>query len=99
MFPHDHELLDEDSEIMSPEGKRMEKVLDEVLQSPFRNTPLINRIHGYIFVFDKTNKKSFYSMMCLIETVKELEKQSKTKSGFSPKILVIGNKSDLQDNK
>ena len=56
MFPHDHALLDEDVDQMSEQGKKMEKVLDEVLQSPFKNIPLVNRIHGYIFVFDKTNK-------------------------------------------
>ena len=76
----------------------MEKVLDQVLQSPFSDQPLINRVHGFILMFDKSDKKSFQSLVCLIETLHELQKQFKHQSDFQPSIIIIGNKSDLKQN-
>ena len=75
MFPFDNELIDQDPSTISQQGKRMEKVLDQVLQSPFSNLPLVNRIHGFIMMFDRSDKKSFQSLVCLVETLHELEKQ------------------------
>lgn len=110
MFPHDHPLLNEESELMQTEAKAMEEKLDEVIKSPYGTKDLINRIHAYVFVFDNSNRKTFQNMKCMIETVVELEKtkrkgdsakQSKgSKKGsveqsFYPKKLVIGNKKDL----
>ena len=60
MFPHDHPLLNEESELMQSDAKEMEKKLDEVIKSPYESKEaLINRIHAYIFVFDNSNKKTF----------------------------------------
>ena len=75
MFPHDHPLLNEESELMQKDAKSMEEKLDEVIKSPYdTEKPLIDRIHAYIFVFDNSNKKTFQNMKCMIETVVELEK-------------------------
>ena len=36
MFPHDHPLLDEETELMSDQAKAMEEKLDEYIKSPFK---------------------------------------------------------------
>jgi hypothetical protein len=36
MFPHDHPLLDEETELMSEQAKAMEEKLDEYIKSPFK---------------------------------------------------------------
>lgn len=67
------------------------------------------RIHAYIFVFDCSNKRTFDSLMCIIDTIHQLEKGKKKGAGgkakkgaaqpFFPKKIVIGNKKDLKVNK
>jgi hypothetical protein len=66
MFPHDHPAMDQETALMSPEAKEMARKLDEVIKSPFpaekkgeAPTPLIDRIHAYMFVFDSSNKRTF----------------------------------------
>lgn len=66
------------------------------------------RIHAYIFVFDCSNKRTFDSLMCIIDTIHQLEKGKKKGAGgkskkggkqpFFPKKIVIGNKKDLKVN-
>ena len=66
------------------------------------------RIHAYIFVFDCSNKRTFDSLMCIIETIHQLEKGKKKGAGgskkkgpppFFPKKIVVGNKKDLKVNR
>lgn len=87
MFPHDHPAMDQETALMGQEAKEMARKLDEVIKSPFpndkdKNPPkLIDRIHAYMFVFDSSNKRTFQSMMCMIETINELEKSKKKGAG------------------
>jgi len=119
MFPHDHPWLDEEPELMPESAKEMEEFLEKVIQQPYNKKkdkegkteapPLIENIHAYMFVYDSSNKKTFQSMMCMIETISELEKANKkgggTKSGkkelpaFFPRKIVVGNKKDLRKNR
>lgn len=121
MFPHDHPFLDEDEQLMGEEAKEMERELSEVIKNPFPKNkeeetehPFGTRVHAYIFVYDYSNKRTFDSMLCMLETIKELEKsqkkgsdlasKSKKKEGSKsgpvfPKMIVIGNKKDLQKNR
>ena len=115
MFPHDHPFMDEEPELMGPTAKAMTEKLNQVIKSPFEGTytdkALIDRIHAYMFVYDSSNKRTFQSMFCMIETIMELEK-SKKKGGalkagkkkaentqYYPKKIVVGNKKDLKKNK
>lgn len=102
LFPHDHPFLDEDMALMGDAAKEMTKKLDEIVQSPYDSTTgIIDRIHAYIFVYDSSNKRTFTSMMCMLENIEQREK-SKRKSGgkyFFPKKIIVGNKKDLRKNK
>ena len=50
-------------------------------------------------MFDKSNKSSFQSVSCLLETLHELQKQyQKSDNFYRPSIIVIGNKADLKAN-
>lgn len=103
--------MDEEIELMSKEAKAMEVMLSDVIKSPFSAEPLIERTHAYIFVFDSSNKRTFQSMLCMLETIKELEKTKKKDGGlksnkkkegsapYFPKMIVIGTKKDLKKQK
>ena len=62
-----------------------------------------------MFVYDSSNKRTFQSMMCMVEVVSELEKAKKKGLGskgsgkanakFFPKKIVVGNKRDLRKNR
>ena len=66
-----------------------------------------------MFVYDASNKRTFESMMCMVEVISELEKakkkgQSVKKGGskksekntaFFPKMIVVGNKKDLRKDR
>ena len=70
---------------------------------------MIDRVHGYIFVYDSSNKRTFTSMMCMLETIVDLENSKRKSQGkgggkappkfFYPKKIVVGNKKDLRRNK
>lgn len=117
MFPHDHPLLNEEEQLMGEEAKEMERELSDIIKNPYAKEkdeealPFELRVHAYIFVYDYSNKRTFDSMLCMLETIKELEKSQKkgtelnqnkskkkdTKAGLVfPKMIVIGNKKDLQ---
>ena len=34
----------------------------------------MEKIHAYMFVYDSSNKRTFESMKCMLETIVELEK-------------------------
>lgn len=75
--------MDEEIELMGPEAREMEKKLSEIIKSPYEATiPFIERIHAYIFIYDSSNKRTFASMLCMIETIKELEKTKKKGGGL-----------------
>lgn len=59
----------------------MEKKLNEVIQNGSKETPPMEKIHAYVFVYDSSNKRTFESMKCMLETIVELEKQKKKESG------------------
>lgn len=51
-----------------------------------------------MFVFDASNKYTFDTLLCLIETIKEIEKserRGKKAMQYQPKKIVIANKKDL----
>jgi len=55
-----------------------------------------------MFVFDSSNKFTFETLTCLIETIKEIEKserRGKKAMLYAPKKIVIGNKKDLKKRK
>ena len=115
MFPHDHPYLDEEKLLMADAATEMNDKLEEVVRSPFtienqvtkEPIPMIDRIHGYIFVYDSSNKRTFTSMMCMLETINDLEASNRKREGdnaknskiFYPKKIVVGNKKDLRRNK
>jgi len=57
-----------------------------------------DKIHGYIYVYDASNKNTFSTLSCMIETIKEIEKSERRGVKavvYTPKKLVLGNKKDL----
>ena len=117
MFPHDHPWLDNEPELMDKKGKDMEKFLERVIVLPYNRKKdkdgkaeapcLFDNIHGYMFVYDSANKQTFDGMMCMYNTIIELERANKKGGGkpkkdeipdFFPKMIVIGNKKDLKKN-
>ncbi len=57
-----------------------------------------HRIHGYIYVYDASNRNTFETLECLIETVKEIEKserRGKKTVLYTPLKMIVGNKKDL----
>jgi hypothetical protein len=68
-----------------------------------------------MFVYDSSNKRTFDSMKCMLDTICELEKTRKKGAGakggggkkkggggageYYPKKIVVGNKKDLKKNK
>ena len=93
----------------------MEAVLNEAIINMDPNKDIRNQIHAYMFVYDSSNKRTFDSMKCMLETIMELEKSRKkgagAKSGggkkkggdsaepYYPKKIVVGNKRDLKKNR
>ena len=65
---------------------------------PGIGTSIMGKIHGYVYVYDASNKNTFETLTCLIDTVREIEKserRGKKVVVYSPKKLVLGNKRDL----
>ena len=66
LFPHDHPFLDEEKALMSQAAREMTAQLEMYVRSPYEEdkppkkpNPFISRIHGYIFVYDCSNKRTF----------------------------------------
>jgi len=98
VFPHDHPLLDKDPDY-NDLAREMSITLNDIVKN---NTDVSIKIHGYLFVYDSSNKFTFDTLSCLIETIKEIEKserRGKKTMLFSPKKLVLGNKKDLKRKK
>ena len=58
----------------------------------------MGKTHGYIYVYDASNKNKFDTLSCLIETIREIEKserRGKKVVVYTPKKYVFGNKKDL----
>ena len=88
---------------MDESAAEMSRHLDNFLQSPYREEkpekPMSERldksVQGYIFVYDSSNRRTFHSMQCMLETITDLE-ESKKKSGGLKSGGSIGSKSKPQ---
>jgi len=101
LFPTDHPLLDKDPDF-SEQAREMALTLNDVVKNSLGSGDPLLRIHGYLFVFDASNKNTFDTLACLIETIKEIEKSERRGKKimlYSPKKLVLGNKKDLKRRK
>ena len=90
----------------------MTSVLKDIIEKPYDNPekPDVNNgIHAYMFIYDSSNKRTYQSMTCMIETIYEMEKTKKKGGGkmggnkkkdlpFFPKKIIVGNKKDLRVN-
>jgi len=88
--------------LMGDAAREMTKKLDEIVGSPYdNNTDIMDRIHAYIFVYNSSNKRTFTSMMCMLENIEDIENKKKKSGGkyFFPKKIIVGNKKDLRKNK
>eukprot|EP00347_Sterkiella_histriomuscorum_P005784 403355282 len=100
VFPHDHPLLDKDPDY-SDLAREMSITLNDIVKNNF-GTDASSKIHGYMFIYDASNKFTFDTLSCLMETIKEIEKserRGKKSMMYQPKKLVIGNKKDLKRKK
>lgn len=98
VFPHDHPLLDKDPDY-SDMAREMSKTLNDIVKNSYEGD---EKIRGYMFVFDASNKNTFDSLSCLIETIKEIEKsdrKGKKSVMYTPKKILIANKKDLKKKK
>jgi hypothetical protein len=76
--------------------------MSTTLNAIVKNKDEENEIHAYMYVYEASNKNSFQTLLCLIETIKEIEKseaKGKKTVVYYPKKIVIGNKKDLKDKK
>jgi hypothetical protein len=58
--------------------------LKKMIEDPYElpETPNIgDGIHAYMFVYDSSNKRTFTSMSCMVETIFEMEKTKKKGGG------------------
>ena len=56
------------------------------------------KMHGYIYLFDASNKNKFQTLSSIIETIMEIEKsewRGQKVVVYTPKKLFVGNKNDL----
>lgn len=59
---------------------------------------IMAKIHGYIYVYDASNKNTFDTLSCLIDTIREIEtSELRGKKGifYKPKKFIFANKIDL----
>lgn len=112
-FPHDHPALNEeetdggDSETLASE---MNVVLNALVKNDLKGhfgvpkkqagvqDTVRDKVHGYVYVYDASNKNTFSTLSCMIETIKEIEKSERRGLKavvYTPKKLVLGNKKDL----
>lgn len=98
VFPHDHPLLDSDPDA-NDIAREMSKTLNDIVKNNYEGD---EKIRGYMFVFDASNKYTFDSLSCLIETIREIEKsdrRGKKLMLYTPKKILIANKRDLKKKK
>ena len=99
----------------------MREALKQVLETPYTDDQVkktaidkgddldFARVHAFIFMFDCSNKRTYESLICIMNTIYMLEKgKSKGAGGkagkkgqqpFFPKKIVVGNKKDLKVNR
>ena len=75
VFPHDHPLLDKDPDY-SDLAREMSITLNDIVKNNF-GTDASSKIHGYMFIYDASNKFTFDTLSCLMETIKEIEKSER----------------------
>ena len=80
--------MNEDPDTGPPQAKSMLMHLKAVINEPYKdvNKPTIEdkmeNIHAYMFVFDSSNKRTFDSLMCIIQTINDLEKTKRKGGGL-----------------
>ncbi len=60
--------------------------------------PADRKIHGYIYVYDSSNKNTFETLSSLIKIVRDIEKSERRgqkHQTFIPHKMILGNKRDL----
>lgn len=70
----------------------------DLCEVPKGKSTLEHRIHAYIYVYDASNRNTFDTLKCLIETVREIERSERRGQkgvSFQPLKVIIGNKKDL----
>jgi hypothetical protein len=81
-------------------AREMSVTLNDFVKNNYES--IFSKIHGYMFVYDASNKYTFDTLSCLIETIKEIEKserRGKKVINYTPKKIVIGNKKDMKRKK
>ena len=95
VFPHDHPLLDEE-----PDYNELSKEMSITLNSIIKNDNEQDKIDGFMFVYDSSNRQTFETMTTMVDTIKEIEKserRGKKQQGiFVPAKVIVGNKRDLK---
>ena len=98
VFPHDHPLLDSDPDA-NDVAREMSRTLNDIVKNNYEGD---EKIRGYMFVFDASNKYTFDSLSCLLETIRDIEKsdrRGKKLMLYTPKKILIANKRDLKKKK
>ena len=92
----------------------MNQVLNSLVKNNLESTPdlchgvlpgkstIEHIIHAYVFVYDSSNRNTWETLKCMIETVREIERsdrRGRKNIVFSPLKMIIGNKKDLLSRK
>lgn len=92
-FPHDHPLLDQ-----NPEFNDLAAEMSDTLNAILKNDNEHDKIHGFMFVYDSSNKATFDTMCQMIDVVKEIERSErrgkKVHGVFNTSKVVVGTKRD-----
>jgi hypothetical protein len=76
--------MDIEPSIAPIEAKEMAAELKKIIEDPYEKPeePRVkDGIHAYMFVYDSSNKRTFQSMACMVETIYEMEKTKKKGGG------------------
>jgi hypothetical protein len=76
--------------------------LPDVCQVPQGKSTIQHRIHGYLYVYDASNRNTWETLKCMIETVREIERSERCGQKnivFTPIKIFIGNTRDLLSRK
>jgi len=74
------------------------ETVPDLLPNPHTKNSIEHKIHAYLYVYDASNKNTWETLKCMIETVKEIEKSERRGHKsliFTPIKIILGNKKDL----
>ena len=74
----------------------------ELCTVPQGKSTIEHRIHGFIYVYDASNRNTWETLKCMIETVREIERSERRGQKnlvFTPIKMIFGNKKDLLTKK